>query len=406
MNQIKKIGVAVFLAALVFAPLVAWSANIKTEDNIYIGPSEVIAGNLFRVGNIVTIEGEIQGDLFVAGNMISIKGPVRGSIFVAGNTIDISGPVAGSIFAAGNNITVSGLVGGSVRAAGNNLTLNSPVAQNLMAVGNNMVVGEKASVGWDAMLAGAVVSVNGPIARQADLAGSSVVINSEIGGQVFIVLEKESKATLLPRAKIGGGLTYQGLSEDQLLIQVGATIAGEKKFELVAASLASERQLGAMIFGYLLGKFYGFITVVLAGLILMWLSRRFIREAVLTMKERPAAKIGWGFLIFILTLPAAVLIALTVIGFPIALIIAALYGISLFLASVIVSFFFGGYIIGWFKKGQEAGLVWSLLVGALAIAILTAIPLVGWLSGLVMIWWALGGLLEIKKKYLKEFNSK
>src|SRR3989339_1258289 len=126
----KSWGLVILGLFLIALPVAVFATT--NGDSVYIGPDQIVDGNLIRFGNVIDIAGAVKGDLIVFGN-----------------TITISGPVAGDVIAAGNSIKITGDVNGSVRLAGNNIDIDSEIGHNAWLLAGNVNLGDKSSVGWD-----------------------------------------------------------------------------------------------------------------------------------------------------------------------------------------------------------------------------------------------------------------
>jgi len=111
----KSWGLVILGLFLIALPVAVFATT--NGDSVYIGPDQIVDGNLIRFGNVIDIAGAVKGDLIVFGN-----------------TITISGPVAGDVIAAGNSIKITGDVNGSVRLAGNNIDIDSEIGQELQGL--------------------------------------------------------------------------------------------------------------------------------------------------------------------------------------------------------------------------------------------------------------------------------
>lgn len=404
MRKIKIFGFCFLVALLFLSPMATGAVADQADENVYIGPGEVLNQNVFKAGNTVIIEGEINGDLFVAGNVISIKGPIAGSIFVAGNSVNISSKVGGSIFAAGNSVVISGEVDGSIRAAGSNLTIDAKVMENVLSAGANLNLSNQSSVGWDALLAGASINTNGPIARNAEFYGSSVVVNSQIAGNVKVELDGESPLTLLPGTKILGNLEYKAPKEELLQIQEGAEVVGETNFNVFDEGGKEDRDKAFSAF-FSVAKLIWFFSLLIVGLIAIAALKKPTKDIAEEIVQNPLKSIGWGLVYFVVTPIIAFLLLFTIIGIPLSLIIIVFYIASLYLVKIFIAIAIGAWLINLINKKKEPGLGWSLVLGLIVFFILTMLPFIGWIIKLVAVWWGLGAAMTVKMKLLKKING-
>jgi hypothetical protein len=93
----------------------------------------------------------------------------------------------------------------------------------------------------------------------------------------------------------------------------------------------------------------------------------------------------------------------TLIGIPLGLIMLALYLVSLYVSKVIVGFGIGLWILNRLnaEKKFTGNLLWPLVVGLILYVIITQLPLVGWIFGLLGMIWALGAAFVVKRETLR-----
>ena len=375
--------VGLFLVGL---PLTVAAGSRQMEQSIYVGPDEIIDGNFIKAGNIIDINGSVNGD-----------------VIVAGNSIRISGAVAGDVIAAGNSITITGPVSGSVRVAGSTVQINGRVEHNVWAVGSTVALGSESSVGWDVYTAGGSVEVRGPLGGNLWVGAGTVVVASEIGKAVTASVDKEGTVVLYPTAVVKGNLTYRAASDQQLVVKEGATVSGETTRQpLPVSGQNAKHLLGA---AYFFWKIVGLFGLLVIGLVLLALAPKKLLEINQEMVKRPWPSLGWGAVYFIVTPVVVVLLLVTLIGIPLALIILALYGISLCVSKVLAGFTLGMLLVTQTGKAAYKGsLVWPLALGLVAVTLLSMIPFLGWAIKFILVLWALGALVEVKKRTLKEFR--
>lgn len=388
MKRFKKLAVytlaGLFLIGLPFA---AFAATSQMSQSIYVGPDEIISGNFIKAGNVIDIQGAVNGD-----------------VILAGNSITISGPVAGDVIAAGNNIRISGKVSGSIRVVGNSIQVDTEVSHNVWAAGNTFVLGKDGKVGWDVYSAGASIQLNGPVAGNVWAAGANLIIGNEIGKDVNASIDKEGQITLYPSAKIDGNLTYKAAKDEQLVLKDGAKVIGQtsRKAIIVPAQTDWKRFFGPAYFFFKLISLFGLLVV---GLVLVTLVPKMLLEIKEEMVKKVWPSVGWGF-VYLVVIPVLVIIlAITIIGLPLALMLVPLYVVGLYISTVIAGFTIGLLLLNKLNKDQYKGsLIWPLVLGLVVLVILSSIPLIGWLVKLFLVLWALGAAISVKKQVLKEYR--
>ncbi|MBN1779163.1 MAG: hypothetical protein JW816_03020 [Candidatus Buchananbacteria bacterium] len=381
----KSWGLLVLGLFLIALPVTVLAAN--QNDSVYVAADQIIDGNLIKFGNVIDIAGAVKGDLIVFGN-----------------TITISGPVAGDVIAAGNVIKITGDVNGSVRVAGSNVDIDGNVGHNAWVVAGNVNFGDQSSVGWDLYSSGGSVTVKGDVDGNLAAAGGNIIIANKVGKDVSLEVGKDGQIILYPTAKLAGDLNYKADKDSQLVLQDGAQVAGETSRKAIPVASGQEAQK-AFYAAFAVGKLIALFGLLVVGLLLVSLAPKFMVRVNDKMMQKPGASIGWGVIFFFLTPIAVFVLAITLIGLPLALILIPLWLIALYLSKMVVGFVVGWWLFVKLSKGKYQGnLVWPLIIGLLVVVIVGSIPVIGWLIMLVAIWWALGGVLQVKKEIIKELQ--
>jgi cytoskeletal protein CcmA (bactofilin family) len=384
---------------------------------VIIGPDEVVDDDLYATANEVVVEGTIRGDLVAYGQSVTVDGTVEGDMIAAGQSVEIGGEVDDDARIAGQALLLSegASVGDDLIAAAYSLQ-NEPESN---------VGGTLWYAGYQALLAGGVgedlagaanaLTLGGEIGGDAD-----VDVDGEEGGggpPAFVPVPQvpiptvESGLTLTDSALIGGNLTYQSSTEAQ--IDPGARIEGDVvREERPIEEEEATRSPGAET---VLEALRSLVSLVLVGLLLMWLAPGWIRRRAYTVLDRPLASLGWGLLgliaflimgmvILLVTILLGIVLGLLTLGGLVALVIilgllaeAALVLIFLittnYLAQIIVGFVAGVLLLESVLPGRGAGRFLPLVVGLIVYVILRAVPVLGPIVGLIVVLLGLGALL-------------
>ena len=407
MKRLKIASLCMLALALFVLPLATNAGKDKMDDNIYISSDEVIDSSLYKAGNSIIIEGTINGDVFVAGNIVKITGEVNGSVFAAGNDITISGDIEGSVFVAGSNVNIGGEIGGSIRTAGSSIGIDAVVGKNIIGAGSNVSLESNSSVGWDVLLAGATISTDGVINRNAELYGASISLGGDILGDVKAEIDEGGSLVVLGGSNISGDITYRADKKDQLSVSDSAIISGETNFSEIEKTIKEVKEIEweKFIFFLSMAKLIGLFGMIIVGLVIISISKTVIKENISTMTKKPLPSIGWGLVIFFITPLLLILLMITLIGIPLALILLPIYFISMYVAKVMAAFVIGNRVMSLVTKKKKLGLIWSLVIGAVILTFIISIPIIGWVVKLFIIWWGLGSLVMVKKELFKKINK-
>jgi hypothetical protein len=118
----------------------------------------------------------------------------------------------------------------------------------------------------------------------------------------------------------------------------------------------------------------GFLVV---GGVVVGLLPRFTAAAAEIIPERPfrSALVGLGWFILV---PFAIIIAVvTVIGIPLAIVTALLYGIVVYLSTVPFAIWIGRLLLGARNRAGRQGVLLSFLIGGILVLAVQLIPVVG-----------------------------
>jgi hypothetical protein len=380
----KKTSLIIMAVVFFLAiPAVTHAFSVKTENSVNIDKNEVIDGNLFAVGNNISVDGKVKGDIFCAGQSININGEVEGDVICAGQMININGKV-----------------GGNVRVLGNSTTISSEVSRSVMAAGASINLDQSANIGWDAYLAGASINTKGKIGRDLNCAGSDINIAGEVGKNVKANLDQSNKERLSQTshlviskgAIINGNLSYydyQNANIDKEAQVKGSTEKKEPKW-----TAKKERTAGDWLFGEL----YSIFAALVIGLVIISLWKKETIEIINTIKTKPVQTIGWGAVVLFITPIISLILIFTLIGIPLAFIMLLIWIIGLIVAKVFTGILVGRYIIEntWKEKKEN---IFIIMIGGIIITwLIFSVPFIGWVFYLAALLWGLGGIFVLLKK--------
>jgi cytoskeletal protein CcmA (bactofilin family) len=332
---------------------------------------------------------DINDDLYVSANEIVVDGTVRGDLIAIGNSVRVNGAVRQDVMAAGRSVEIGGTVGHAARIAGQTLLLSNG-----------------ARIDGDLLAAGyKTVDV------QVDGQGGGVPPFVATTPSEVPVPTVEPGLTLRDSARVGGDLNYESSAEAQ--ISPDAQIGGQVN-RTARTPTQEEEEVTSPVVNVLLSILRSFLALLLVGLLLVWLVPGWIRRLATTVLERPLASLGWGVLAFVGFLALGIAILLTTILLAVIFGVLTLGGLVLlfiglgvlaevalviiflistnYLAQIIVSFLAGVLVLEGVGPGRGIGRVLPLVVGLVLYVILRAIPVLGFIVGLVVVLLGLGAL--------------
>ncbi len=327
---------------------------------------------------------EFGGDRFVAAGAPTVSEPVKGDLFIAGGSIDVDAPVDGDVVVAGGRARLGDEVTQSVYAAGGQITLNGKIGRNVRAAGGRIEVGRQAQIGGNLTMVGGQLRLRGGVAGYVQVGAGSVLIDAPVTGDVSVTA---GRVELGPRARIGGKLRVR--SRDELKQAPEAQVLGgiERQAFPPRRERAGER-LGPH--GERIASAGGWIWTVglmLVGVVLVAMLPRFFGGVAQALREQPAWAAGIGFIVLICTPVAALVLLMTIVGAPLALLLVPLYLALLLIGYVSAGIALGDWALARWSaepgtavapKGKRA---LAVALAVLAVALAARLPWVGgWIA--------------------------
>ena len=360
MKMVKALTMGLIMTALM--PFSVFAG----DDNV----AEIYAGNAFYAGSEVEAKNVDAYDVFVAGNILNVNNAsANGNMFVAGNILNLSQlDVETDMFMAGNNMNINDAdIDGNVYVAGSSLTVNNTSAKGVFVAAGNITMNGEYD---DVYISGDSVSFNG------DVHGDLVIdaSNIELGDDVTV----DGKMTIT-------SATEPALSDG---ISVGAYEYIERQEEDDDHKAAIEKAgILAKAFKKIATRLFWVPAMVIVALVLILVCGKSLDEANDILIHKPtgmvlAGVIGW------MTIPVACLIlAITVIGLPLAALVTMAYVFMLLLGLT-----FAGASLGRvaFPKLHP---VLASVIGVAVLELVRIIPVIGGLVAVVADMYLIGYVL-------------
>ena len=324
------------------------------------------------VGDFVAIRGSIDENVVVMGRKVTINASVDGDVVGSGAHVDISGSTTGDVLSTGGTVFVDGNIDGSVRIAAGRIDIRARVGDDVMAAGGWIRVHDSAVVKSNLWLTGYDVMVGGKTGGNLKVSGRNVRVGANVLGDALIRAEH---IELLPGARIGGNLEYY--SPHEIEIHPDATIEGDTVFVSSTEVQSLRGMAHAIVGGTILLIVLGF---VLLGILQVWALPRLSLEAAALIGRGHLRLLAVGFGILVATPVAVALVGATIVGVPLALVVAAVYVIALVASYYVAALAVGEKIVTRAGKNTGNSAWWRiglLLCGILVIAVLELIPVVG-----------------------------
>lgn len=419
-NKILSVFSLLALLTMTFTST-ALAFDGRGGDTVVIGANEVI-----------------NDDVYVGANSFTLDGTIKGDLIVSGSTIVINGTVEGDLFAMGQSVVINGTVTDDARIAGAGLQLGeeASIGGDLLGGAASLEAKKGSIVNGDFLFGGAQALLSGEVGGDAMFGAGALELRGQIGGNVTAEVGDAEDAgappssymwqagipipnvlpgfTIDKKAKIEGDLVYTQSSDIQ--IPDGTVIGKITRKEPVADTSVQYKEptMAQKVAAWSLDLLRSIITLVLFGLLLGWLAPTLMKSVMDKLQTTPAASLGWGvisyaafFFSLLVILTATVIggvvfgmltlggVSGTIIWLGILATLALIFAfviVTAFVTKIVVAWLGGKWIIGRFNPGLAEHKLWPLLVGAVVVALVLALPYVGWIFGLFVMFFGLGAL--------------
>ena len=308
---------------------------------------------LFTAGALAASPDEgaepLYGDRFYTGGSVTVSRPIFGDVYITAGAITINAPIAGDLIAMGGRIDINAPVSGKVLAAGGDIVVNASVGK-LIATGRDVTLSATSEVEVDARI------------FAQDVKAQGIVF-----GDLKVVAESFSNT---------------GYAET-------VSFNDDIDMDLGGFSTALLRLMRIVRLLFVVGTF-------LVGVLVMVLFRRQVVFTAGELSANALVALAVGVAIAIGTLILCTLLAITVIGLPLAGVAALALGLVTVFGAVAVAYAVGERILRCLSR--EASPVWYYAVGFVVLRLIFWIPFLGGLIHLLALSAGIGAVAMAVKK--------
>lgn len=383
----KLLTFITFLVLILTVPLNSVFAlnHIQSNENVILEKDQIINSDYFAAGESVTIRGTVNGDVYAVGGKVTVDGEINGDLLVAGGDLNLRGKVSGSVRAAGGQIIVTSIVGKNVSLAGGSINIadTAKIGGNLVAGAGDLNV--YSEVGGDITAGAGALTVGNRVGRE---------INAGVG-----------EFTIASSATVLGDINYW--SNKDARIETGASLSGKAtRFEPTHVPVNKGIETSAKFFGRLAAayKIISILSALIVGLILIRLVPIYTQNTAKIVSEKPLQTLGLGFIVLCITPILIVILLITIVGIPLAFVLLAVYLLAIYFSKIFVAVAIGSKVLDYLNK--KYSLIWALVVGILAYAVVTSIPILGGLAAFLALLMGLGSLAIVKFNLYKSLKGK
>jgi cytoskeletal protein CcmA (bactofilin family) len=334
----------------------------------------------FRKGDNITIAKDevVKGDLFVTGSHVRIEGEVDGDVYAFAEQLDVSGHINGDLIGFTQSGRISGVVDGNVRVLANNLTISGTVDRSVLDWSQSFELDSNGKIGRSLTAGGQSLTVDGKVTRDFLGFSETTTISGLIGGS----FKGHGKSLAIASgAEINGTTKFDGQQPPS--VSAEAKLASPPEFTKV------EHHTQERGGGYYVWRVIWTGAFILFGLVLAGLMPKFGMETVESAGQL-GASFGLGVLVFFGVFIASVIACFTIVGLLVGLSSLMLWFVMLFAAEVAVGGIVGQWIMGHATEFWPFFL--RVIVGVIAVRIVTSIPFIGFWAGLAVAVWGMGAI--------------
>lgn len=317
----------------------------------------------------IAITTPITDDVFVAGSSITTSAAVTGELFGMAGTVSIGAPVSRSVALVASSITLDSGAGYNAYLVGSSITLDGTYGHDVYVVGSSVTIKKTAVIKGSLYVAGASATIDGTIAGNVYTASAQTTSGATVGGD----FKGSDGFFTFTGGSIGGNLTYTSkqVATDLNKVSVAGNVT---KHEPSSRSDVS-------FLGWLLTILWSVLSVFVLGAVLIGFFSKQLDAAHAEVSTQWAASFARGFLVLILG-PALAVLGFTILfGWQVSLVLIALYIAFLVLAYGYAVTFLGRWLLH--KTTVHESRWYDLIVGALALAIASSVPVLGVIVGII-----------------------
>lgn len=327
----------------------------------------------------------IDDSLIVFADSVDVRGTITGDLITFARRINVPGNVHGNIITFGQNVDVTGTVGGDVFGFAQILQAKGNIDKNLWGFASDVTIDADGKLGQNATIFGSTINMDGEVGRDLTAFAGILSGSGHVGRDLNF---RGGQLSVQASTNIGRDLNAWVQKEENAQIHPDATIQGATNVELVKKEEGTSKY---MKIGFYFRQLLRTVGAFLMGLLLFWLLPG-LKRAPLSNVRGLLASGGIGFLAAVATPIAAIIMAITVIGLPVALATLILWLLALYLSKIVIGRYIGGILTG-NGKDTFGSTALSLLIGITIIVVAINLPYIGGILNILLILIGLGALL-------------
>lgn len=368
------------LAIFSILPNSAFALDLKTGSQISVSPEEEIAGNLYVAGGQSKVDGKINGDLSLVSSFSNISGVVEDDLTLAGRQIDFTGEVKGDLRIVGGEVFIKGKVHGDT-----------------VIVSGDIHIENTAELLGDILIVGGKVYISAPLNNHAKIVSGHVTMNGLMNSSLEITTQQ---LVFGENSVMNGNLRY--FSPSKLQQSLSAVVNGEVQYNQISSfrdsNIFKKVVLSFINFWILLR----FVTTLLLAFLLVFVFKVFSQRVNDYGIEHFGKSLITGILSILLVPLVTLVLFISLIGFPLAIIVAISFIFILTISSAIAGIILGTLIHRMVKKTEHTEINFqNTTVGVILLTVLQFVPFLGDITRMVFYVVAVGSIANYLYKSIR-----
>lgn len=355
---------------------------------------------IFKQAENLLVPDKIMDDAYLVANTGSVNEDVLNDLYIAGGDVTINGNVGQDLVVAGGRVVVMGDVLGDIRVIGGQVSIYGRVVEDVLAAGGQVDIGKKAFITGNLYVASGALTLDGQVKGELKGFMGAAILNGTVGKDVNIAVD--GKLFIDPAAKILGNLEYKSRAEVTIPAKV---VTGKTAFTVLERGDFIKK----FTVWFFMKKLIMYASSLLLALLFLFYAPKFVISAGEKIHKSALKAFGIGLFTLFGVMIGGVILLMTMIGIPLALIAFVSLIISAYIGQIFVASWIGGMMFSYKKGKTEAGKMKIFGIWALALFIYHAvslIPFVGWAANVVLCITGIGALVMTKMEYMIFLKSK
>lgn len=380
-NKCKVILLLVIVASLI-SSISFCTVEPRTSDNY---DNEIMPISENGEGTTETNETEgtstpkwVNNDLYLFGDKVEVNEIVDGNVFVFANEVVVNAEVGGDMFVCAKKFTVNGgFIYNSLFVVAEEVNIDG-IVLDVYSCANKFTLGANGSIYRDLKAFGDTININGTVRRDAYLTASNYSFDASNG------------------VRISGNLKYSYAND----ISIPEGIV-EGSITRSASIDNEEESVASVIFSYIFKAINTLVYVLVIVLLSMWLAPKFVARVTSMDTKKAFVSLGIGIVAPIAIILALIILLLSTVFTDIALATTFIFIAICMSGTAFASIYFGNIFAKAVKWEGKVKFVLATLIASLIIWVISQIPFIGGIFGLLVALFGMGTLF-VNAIYRKE----